>query len=877
MISLSKEQTHRHLRLYPRLLPQWWVLIPIEMVAFLVRFIGLGRYHGLIYDEYYYVTAADVLIHHKPPVLVKHLVYGIDPNLLSAPPFAKEVIAAAIMTFGNHPWAWRLPGALLGAFVPIVVYALAQSIFHNRQVAGIAAGLSAVDGLMVSTSRLALLDSIAFPFVIWNLFILWRLYDDLHNDRWITRKTLWMFGITLGLGFSAKWIGAQSILMAWIIFALSWRRIWQSPRRVMYIASVTVIPLVVYFLTYAYAFPGGFHQSWLPQNVFLAWAKLQWLILKNMWTLQFYHPWTANAWTWLGLPRPTAYLWITGAHDTIRLLAFSNPLVIWLGLFSLLIMVGRDIKTAHRLRPPTLFFVVWFLVFYGTWLLTPRSKFNYYFLSMMPMLIMSTAYGMVQLFHIAQGRWRWLGLTEGLGVGITTLYLFPLWVGLPMPNGFYHSVFWSPTWNAKPKTTPPSTQSVSAHVMPITTKAAASFDAGASVPQEWSGFETGLQHNTVFNWDNPIPLQTGYILHTGPVADQPAVVGHDGFVGSNNNQLIAWNLLSGRRLWTDTLPNMVMTTPLVWKNEVIVGLGNKAFRSYSQTQGWLRGTGTNGLMAFNRITGKELWFTPTIGEDMPTPALQHGVIYEVTGTGQFLAVAATNGHVLWSLPLAGFDSMSSPIIDGNQLFVATNVYMKAYPASSSTVWDINLLTHQIVWHINLPVASGLSDNSPAIADNILYIAGVPRIVNLKTGQTWLNNELFAISTQNGHILWHHKTGGGLLPLDEEEEGIPFVAHHIVFIANPANRNLSAFDAKSGRLIWRTLLPASAVANPILQNSVLWIGLDNGMIVQIQASDGHIRVITQEGLGGFGPAALILFPHALLAASKTGNVAMIPVR
>ncbi len=873
MAQLSREQGYR-LRLRPGLIPSWWVLFPIELIAFLVRFVGLGSYHGLIYDEYYYVTAADVLLHQHPLVLVKHLVYGTDPNLLSAPPFAKEVIAGAIAVFGNNSWIWRLPSALLGALVPMIVYLLAQTMFRNRHVAWIAAALSAVDGLMVSTSRLALLDSIAFPFVIWNLTVLWQMWNDLSHGREVKNRTLWVFGITLGLGFSAKWIGAQTILMSWIIFVLSWRLIWSNRQRWLYLSSVTIIPLGVYFLTYAYAFPSGFHQSYLPPNIFLAWGKLQWLILKNMWTLRFFDPWTANAWTWLGLPRPTAYLWITQAHSTIRLLGFSDPLVIWFGVLSLIIMTGYDIHR-RRLRSTTLFFIVWFLIFYGTWLTTPRSKFDYYFLSMMPMLIICTAYGIVTLAGFTKKYWHWIAGTEAIIISLSTLYLFPLWVGLPIPNGFYHRVFWSATWNARVK--PSHTRRLSSARI-VTLKAAISTIRQRNVPKTWTGFETGLNRNTVFNWNKTI-LRTGYILRTGPapVVDQPAVVGHEAFVGTNGNHVVAWNLDTGQRLWNDTVPNMVMTTPLVWHGEVVVGLGNNAFRDFTKTNGWIRGTGTNGIMAFNAKTGRELWFTPTVGEDMATPALHDGIIYEVTGRGRFIAISATRGNVLWSLPLTGFDSMSSLTVDGSNVFVATNFYKQAYPAATSTVWDINVQNHQVVWHKDLPVSSGLSDNTPVISGHLLYIAGVPRIVNLKTGKTWLDNELFAINIENGHILWQRQTGGGIAPIDKEEEGIPFAANHEVFVANPANRNLSAFDAKSGKLIWRVPLGAAATANPILVGSTLWIGLQNGVIMQIQVRTGRIIQTTREYLGGFGPAAFISFPQGLLVESMTGNVAMIPVR
>lgn len=869
--SLSYAKVNHKTTIIPSLRPQWGILAAIEVVAFLARFIGLGAYHGLIYDEYYYVTAADVLLHRKPPVLVPHLVYGIDPNLLSAPPFAKEVIAASIWLFGNHPWAWRLPGAFLGSLVPLVIYLFAMALFDNRWTAGIAAALSAVDGLMVSTSRVALLDSIAFPFVVFNLYWLWTIWARIRQDASVSRVTLWGFGISLGLGFSAKWIGAQTILMAWIVLAWSWRHVQRSPRRLLIALSVTIIPLVTYFLTYAYAFPSGFHQTWLPRNVFEAWGKLQWLILKNMWTLRFYHPWTANAWTWMLLPRPTAYLWITQAHATIRLLAFSNPLVIWLGLLGLMMLVVQDIRQ-HRTRPVTIFFVVWLFVFYGTWLLTPRSKFNYYFLSMMPMLIMALASGLMALWQL-RTRFARAGSLLIIGaLGISTAYLFPLWVGLAMPTGFYHRIIWSPTWNAKPKP-------VSHVPVPTSVSSFAAFgrwSTSVSVPSTWTAFEAGATHDTAWTWSKSEPLATGYVLHlNGAVVDQPAVVGHDAYAGSNGGAVVAWNLQTGKRLWSDVVPNMVMTTPLVTKSRVIVGLGNNAFREFSSRQGWIRGSGTNGVMALSRATGKELWFTPTHGEDMPTPVIQDGVVYEVTGGGRLIALNANNGHLMWSLFLGGFDSMSSPVIVGHILYVATNVYMKSYPATRSTVWAINVATRHIGWAKNIPVASGLSDCSPIVVKGILYIAGVPRIVNVTGGRTWLDNRLFALNARSGRILWSTITGGGYLGLDQEEEGIPFVHGGLVFIGNPAAKTLRAYNAVTGRLVWARSLPASLTANPVASGPYLWIGLHNGVVMEMQASSGTIVRSQQLGLGPIGPAAPIIFPRGFLMATLSGNIGMVP--
>ncbi|MCY0881289.1 MAG: glycosyltransferase family 39 protein, partial [Firmicutes bacterium] len=376
------------------------ILWGIMLIAAAVRLIGFGRYHGLIYDEYYYVPAALTLLSRPSPVLIPHAVPGIDPNLLSAPPFAKEVIAASIWIFGNHAWAWRLPGEILGILAVGGLYALTRDMFQSRATALVAAGLAAVDGLMITMSRVALLDSIAFPLVVLNGWMLWRLSAALRRGQAVRWPHWAGWGILLGLGLSAKWIGAQTILLAWVWLA-GHKKFWPGQpllSRWMAALSVTFVPLVVYFLTYFYAWPSGFHQSWLPRNFFIAWAVLQKDMVAALWDFRFYQPWTSSAWSWIAIPRPTLLLQIVHHKHIMRLMAFSDPLVIWTGLLGL-IQGGYDALVRRKNGWIWLFLWLWLGAFYGTWLLTPRSKFTYYFLSAMVAVIIAAA-------HLLVSGWR---------------------------------------------------------------------------------------------------------------------------------------------------------------------------------------------------------------------------------------------------------------------------------------------------------------------------------------------------------------------------------------------------------------------------------------------------------------------------------------
>ncbi|MCY0865096.1 MAG: PQQ-binding-like beta-propeller repeat protein [Sulfobacillus sp.] len=849
----------------------------ILVLAGVLRFWGLGRYPGLIYDEYYYVPAADTLLSRPSPVLIKHAVPGIDPNLLSHPPLAKELIAAAIWLFGNHPWVWRLPGALLGTLVPLVVAGLAWDLFSSRAVSLMAGLLAACDGLLIPMARVALPDSTAVPLVLGGLWLFWRNSQTLRETGQSSIGRWLLTGWVLGLALAAEWIGGQALVLAWGWMFLHWRKtrraFWQ------WAPALTVVPLAIYFVSYFYAWPHGFEQSWLPRNVFLAFGRLQWLMLKDMWTLKFFHPWTSNAWSWLGLPRPTALILSLTAHESVRLWALPDPVVVWFGLAAIVggLIRGRRISS----RKAWQFLGLWMLAFYGTWLLTPRSKFVYYFTTAGVGLDLAVAAGLAALW--AAGRWpRRIAV---LGGGITVLslfYLLPLWVGMALPRPWYHRIDWPNSWNPRVR----ATRVIPTTSYPLTyhppRKPVAAWDVPGSwtprvwpwVPTPWTVFEGTPTHNPVYRTN--LASAGGYRLDLGgPIVDPVTVSGSMLYVGTNGNQLWAINWQTGQVVWVVVVPNMAMTNPLVKDGLVVIGLGNNAFRAYNTTEGWVRGTGINGLMAFQADTGHEVWFYPTVGETMATPVWQGNTLYDVTGGGHFIAVDARTGRLLWRLTLGGFDSMSSLVASGPDVYVAINRYLHAYPATWSKVVAVDTVTHQVAWATSLPVASGLSDSSLAAAGGSLFVAGVPAISDNGQGGI-LSNALFGLNQATGRVLWQVPLGAGHLPLDQEEEGIPLVMGNTVYEGSPTSHSVFAVNTKTGQVLWRTRLPSGVTANPLgLAPGLIWVTQMNGRIAYMNAANGHL-LGQSPALGPVGPESPVLVGHTLIEGTLSGQLWVIPV-
>lgn len=862
----------------------WWFsagLVGIAIVALLLRLIGVGRYPGLIYDEYYYVPAADVLLHRTPPVLVKNMVPGIDPNLLSHPPLAKELIAASIYLLGNHPWVWRLPGVLLGTLAPLFIAGIAWELFHHRGISLMAALLGAADGLMITMSRVALPDSTAVPLVLLALWVLVRIMGRVIRHERVAKGSWVALGVTLGLALAAEWIGGQAILLGWLACFMQprVRKAWRN-----WLLATTIIPFFVYFLTYAYSWPHGFQQRWLPHNPIVGFFRLQWLMLKDMWQLKFYHPWTANAWSWIGIPRPTALLLTVNQHHAIRMMAFSDPIIVWLGVASLILGIWV-IRRRPRWQLAWIFLALWFVSFYGTWLLTPRSKFLYYFTTASAGLDIALAAGLIMAFEWSGQRARpFWGRSGTLAVaavgGLSIVYLLPLWVGLATPRPLYHALWWPSSWNPRVKPKTVASRSPMASFSLTTTPrrgavkgwSALSYPSDApTIPTPWTVFRGAVGHNSVYR--SSLKLKSGYALtlsHAGLV-EAPTISGDMAYVGTNNDQLYAINWTTGKVRWAVSVPNMAMTAPLIDQGLVVIGVGNNAFRTYNSTQGWIRGTGSNAVMAFSAKTGRMVWSHPTVGEDMPTPVIDGTTVYEVTGDERLIALSLLTGKLLWSLPLLGFDSMSSPIIVGHQLYVATNLYLSSYPATSSRVWAINLATHHVSWSQALPVASGLSDCSIAYGNQTLLVSAVPHVAN--HGQSnQLSDRLYALDARTGRVVWSHSLGSGIInSLDQEEEGIPLVMGSLVYEGSPASHQLTAFHVHSGKRLWSVHLPTGITANPVMVGHTLLVAGMNGQLYGMNPENGKIVSRDPVKFGAIGPASPLIVSNALLQSTMTGQL------
>lgn len=148
------------------------LFLALFVVGLALRIIWLDKPSGsLIFDEWYYVNVARVILHlpqslgadGKPPYVDPTL--GLDPNH-EHPPLAKLLIALSMYLFGDNGFGWRIPSVIFGSVAILVFYLLMKRITKYRSLPLIATFLFSFDNLIFVQSRIAILDIFTLAFML---------------------------------------------------------------------------------------------------------------------------------------------------------------------------------------------------------------------------------------------------------------------------------------------------------------------------------------------------------------------------------------------------------------------------------------------------------------------------------------------------------------------------------------------------------------------------------------------------------------------------------------------------------------------------------------------------------------------------------------
>ena len=201
-------------------------IVTIFILSLFLRFWGLHRFNTLVFDEVYYAKFSNNYLTHTPffdghPPLAKYIIaFGIwlGNRLPIFPANTVNGLSGSLLS----PWHYRWLNAFTGAFIPLIIAAIAYQLSHRRSFCLIAGLFAGCDGIFLVESRYALINQYI---VIFGLLAQFLLLLALSNTGLKRQLLLCFSGISFGAAISCKWNGLSFLLGIYLIwlFAQGWQ------------------------------------------------------------------------------------------------------------------------------------------------------------------------------------------------------------------------------------------------------------------------------------------------------------------------------------------------------------------------------------------------------------------------------------------------------------------------------------------------------------------------------------------------------------------------------------------------------------------------------------------------------------------------------
>ncbi|OCR00373.1 dolichyl-phosphate-mannose--protein O-mannosyl transferase [Oscillatoriales cyanobacterium USR001] len=478
-------------------------IVGIFLLSAALRFWGLDRFNGFVFDEVYYAKFANDYLT-KTPFFNAH------------PPLSQYIIAIGIwigshLPFGQNsvngltgsilsPWDYRWINAFTGSFIPLVIVALAYQLTHRRSYAFIAGLFAACDGLFLVESRYALNNIyLVILGLLAQLFFL-KALDNQGKKRW-----MWLILAGIGFGASAciKWNGLWFLFATYLLLIFAWGlRLIQGKIRnedrsfhpsqsslehltqlnlIEIILSLAIIPVAVYSI------------AWIP-HLMLNPTPNFWDMQKEI--LSYHkriksgadvHPYCSSWWSWILMLRPVVYFYkvaeskgeidpvlpslepgVTKAVFDVH--AMGNPILWWFStcaIFLLFLMLGnrfwvwvqtRNVTTIELREivpmqfPPTaqlwlcFYLVVNWCANLLPWIKVTRCIFLYHYMGSSVFAGLALAWWVDRWLHSPQSHLRGIGVSVIFLILLAFVFWMPIYLGLPLSPDNWKLRMWLVTW-----------------------------------------------------------------------------------------------------------------------------------------------------------------------------------------------------------------------------------------------------------------------------------------------------------------------------------------------------------------------------------------------------------------------------------------------
>ena len=406
------------------------ILIGILFFSFITKVERLGKIQEHIFDEVYVgFTAEQFALGNRQAWVWDYSAPTGFAYCWSHPPLGKLIMAGGIKILGVNSFSRRIVPALAGTLLSLMVFLLAKQIFPKRPAIGLlAATFIALDGLVLTLSRIGLADTILALFLLISIYFL-------NQKKYLYSAIFW------GMALATKWTSFYFLpfLGLFLLSELKWQKNFKLLfKNLIYIIKVFLIyslcGVIIYLLSYLPLFLYGYG---FPKFIHLQ-QQMYWYHTG----LDATHPWQSPAISWPLDWRPV-WFYVDYQPDKIaNIFALGNPVIFWTGFLAVFFTLGYFwISKQKNLK----FLLLAYFIFWLPWIVSPRCMFLYHYLPAVPFLSIILAFFLDTLASAH----KYLKFLPLLFIVITLgifIFFYPYWTGISMPKSQVAQYQWLPSW-----------------------------------------------------------------------------------------------------------------------------------------------------------------------------------------------------------------------------------------------------------------------------------------------------------------------------------------------------------------------------------------------------------------------------------------------
>jgi outer membrane protein assembly factor BamB len=390
-------------------------------------------------------------------------------------------------------------------------------------------------------------------------------------------------------------------------------------------------------------------------------------------------------------------------------------------------------------------------------------------------------------------------------------------------------------------------------------------------PSQWTQFRLNSRNDARVHGS----LEVSWRIKTGGgFSSSPTVHANTLFIGNNAGQFFAVDLKTGAVAWSKQYSSSLMAAPLVYNGAVYLGEGNQNSYRIRHTKRNVVGSGTNAIIALDATSGQQLWSLPLQGSGMPTGAVIGGVLVQHDGAGYVSGVDPHTGELRFSHALGSVASMSAALPVGGDRFITSG---SDNGGGVNATWEMRASDGTIVWKHEFDDHFGAIGDCPSATDGARvfcdYVAPGAGLVSVNVGAQG-EMHAYALSLADGTSVWDLPLESGAVPM-MNEAAIPLVAHGALYVGNSLAPWMHAVDAVNGHLLWRTQVRGPVKGGVVRSQGAVYFGDLSGYLWALDESDGHVIGVKNMHTS-FNVGSPVLYGRTLFIGTKNGEIIAVPV-